>query len=293
MRLKRDVYTFDCSGTPVFVREPAAECKIVQCVPEQDREPLMDAYRAYKNGRLFNAETVCINAISRNEQKDPEIHICKGDFYSFVLSNLIALDTGGFTAFLMRSPQWSYLLDTVQKMQETAHGRTFRSLKEMVNSRYFTNTLAVSMLLTDDDGYALLTQRTSSTILSQDFFGVTATGSVDGGDYASDNPILTCAKRELKEELNIDLPEEMFELKAIVCGKQKLQPIALVNANVTGSLNVLLRDSASARDYHKEISHTIPMSRIAAEQFAEDAKMTEAARYHIRSWARSSDWVVF
>lgn len=60
--------------------------------------------------------------------------------------------------------------------------------------------------------------------MSSGVYGVSATGSLEECDLLKPNPFLSCANRELEEELYLSVD---LVFTGLVASRQKLQPVAL------------------------------------------------------------------
>ncbi len=153
------------------------------------------------------------------------------------------------------------------------------SFEEIIDQNNVSNMIAISILVEDRDGDVGVIHRSENVAVSSGMFSVTATGALDEQDYMEEDPFTTCAKRELKEELNIRVDSIQFD--EFVMSKQKLQPIALFSLKLKQSWKDLLPSIKMAEDFKNETQeiYAVPVSMLS--QFLATESFTEAATYQI------------
>ena len=161
------------------------------------------------------------------------LSISRLDFYDFLLST-----------YLIQNFEYIYnnciseervLIEKVKSIDVI----NITTLNGLLDCEYLSNILAVSLILLDKNNNSLLVFRNNNNGISDGFLSTTVTGSLDEVDYNSDDPIINCAKRELKEELNYDIQSDNLVFSKIVCGYKKKQPVAIVNGYVDDIDNVI------------------------------------------------------
>ena len=146
------------------------------------------------------------------------------------------------------------------------------------------NALAVSILVINELSEVLLVRRTDKVGIGQGLFGVTVTGSVDEEDLNAADPIRSCALRELSEELGLHLTNDDLQVKTLVAGKVKRQPVAVINARVKGSLVTVAERARKAKDYSFEVAKMVVCAKSDVKALLENQKFTEAAEYHLLNY---------
>lgn len=136
---------------------------------------------------------------------------------------------------------------------------------------YLADDLAVSVLLHDGKGRCLLAGRSSAVALAPKTISVSVTGALDEDDLKAKDPIRSCAARECMEELGIAVPLEAFHLSGIFIGERKLQPIALLSAELPSFEGITA---------NFETRHFIPACADGLSRYGQ-LPMSEAARFQL------------
>ncbi len=160
-------------------------------------------------------------------------------------------------------------------------------IESILQRPYLANMLAISCLVRDEEGRALLVVRNKSVGISSGFVSVSATGVIEREDLVCgmrmmSDPVRACAQREVFEELGIKVPLQDFELVAVVCGEEKLQPVALVNAKVKDIARLTETIQANPGFASENTSLLIcDAHEIGALLASPDVQITEAGRAHL------------
>ena len=119
--------------------------------------------------------------------------------------------------------------------------------ESIIDNENLANTIAVSCLIADASGKYGLVSRNQKVAIGKGLMGVTVTGAVDGTDYIMDDPILSCAKREAKEELGVMIRDA--KVCAIVISSKKLQPIFIVDAFIDDTWENIISTIPNSIDF--------------------------------------------
>lgn len=249
----------------------------------EEKNVLMNYWKKYKKGTFFNSENIrlekieCVNG-------NTLIYVSKTDFYSLLIANIIRFQFEDFKSYILNEcidDEMIIILDKLEKYYETI--KEYDDFSLMIENAGLPNALAVSVLLFDKIGNVFLVKRSSKVGIGENLYSVTATGAIDSEDWDSDDIIVNAAARELKEELNIQIPFEKFEVKAIVAGKIKMQPIAIVNVYTDFTLDGCSEKENTGIDYDLEIQkiHICNISEV--KSILTKQKFTEAAEYQLSS----------
>ena len=118
----------------------------------------------------------------------------------------------------------------------------------------------------------------------------TASGSVDPGDLtdipqdgkAGIDPFCACAARELAEETKLGIPDANFHFRGLVVGKNKLQPIAIVDALYPRAFPEQFKlFDPSDGDPDAEVAKLVAVPKTSLSKMPDKYEMTEASAYHI------------
>ena len=143
------------------------------------------------------------------------------------------------------------------------------------------------MLIHDRFQRFLLTKRSQTVGISSGFVSVSVTGAIDECDYQAEDPFRNCCQRELLEEMNYRIELSAINPFMIACGKDKLQPIVLANAEVD-DLDEIVSTIAQYKDFALENSGFTICGSSEIQQILSDKsiRITEAARTHLESIIR-------
>lgn len=156
----------------------------------------------------------------------------------------------------------------------------YNSYSQVLDDNSLSNLMTVSVLIVDDEDKIGIARRTRKVSVNPGVHGATVTATPSMGDYETDDPFVTCALREAKEELNLDDLREL-SFRGLIIGRQKLQPVALYDARIPGSWRDYEAGFAKAEDYDFEIERIYPMSQDELFNSMATYDYTVVARYQI------------
>lgn len=256
-------------GEPVFL-EAIGETRTC-LVPSSFRPFFTPEERSLIAGQYggvrFNGETVRLEGLEQ-EVGRLELLLSPSCYFDLLSTNLLlSTDTS----------RWSSEAQGLQKRIRKASGADDlrRDPTRILACPLLANDIAVSILLHTPDGRFLLARRSSAVALSAGSFSVSATGALDERDLHAENPVLSCACREVEEELGLSVHEEDLAFRGIFIGPAKLQPIALVDGEVTS-----FQDISTNFEVVELLSVT--RAELASDQ---DVTMSEASHFHLSLWA--------
>lgn len=247
----------------------------------ETKDRLLEMWSEYKKGDYYNSECIRLESIT-TENHVTYIELSKTDFYSLIISNIIVSQISDFSRFV-RENYGEKGNDYIQEL--TYYYSTLKEcgdFVELITEGNLPNALATSVMVRDRHDNILLVKRTSNVGIGKNIYSVSATGAVDSEDWNKEDPIKSCARRELKEELNFDIPESRIELFDIVAGVNKKQPIAILNATVDIDLSKGVAGAEKGIDYELEIQkiHVCKISDI--NKILREQQFTEAAEFHLK-----------
>lgn len=244
----------------------------------KERDLIIDIYSKKNGVNAFNGQSIRLDNIKNIEGKT-FLEISMIDFFDFLTTTMVYKQKDSLIKFCV-DHQKDKEKDLIENYCQSIDGiEVHSSFEDIINQSRVSNIIAVSILIEDKNGDVGLIHRTKKVAVSSGIFGVTATGSLDEQDYIKLDPFLSCAKRELKEELNISA--ESIHFDELVMSKQKLQPIALFSLKLKQSWNELIATIKVADDFNNETQdmYAVPVSVLP--QFLASETFTEAASYQI------------
>lgn len=274
------VYKYDITKEIIYI---TTDSSLKMPINKKERDLVVNAFSEYKKKTYFNTQVVRLESIEDQGEKI-EIKISLIEFYDFLVVNIISLQLEGFIQYLKNNSIYNNLKVVINQLnQYCAVMRQVSNFKTLVDAGISSNALAISVLLTDNNGDYLLTQRGKSVGISERLHSVSVTGTVDENDYHSIEPLKNCAIRELYEELNININSEDIHICSIVAGKNKLQPIVIVNGKINGTFNDLLNKMSEAKDFTYEVDELCIVNKRNLAKILNKKKFTEAVEYHLKS----------
>lgn len=275
-----NVYEFKIDKNIEYIK---SESTIRLPITDSARERMIESFASYKGAKFFNNKVVRLEKI---ENKDDKIQLTLSliDFFDFLIINIISAQLEGFVQYLKEKGTYSTLCDEIESLKNYRKDMLqVTDFTSLITEGHSSNALAISVLLTDERGDYLLSQRSLKTGIGEMMHSVTATGAVDEDDYHSVDVIRNCVIRELKEELNLCVDEKDLKIASIVAGKKKLQPVAIVNGRVKGRFSELLESVNDAVDYNLEVQKLIISDKEKLETIFHNKNFTEAIEYHLKS----------
>ena len=196
-------------------------------------EQLQIVEHSTKGKTLFNGCTVRLDSL-----KNGTAILSKVGFFDFMTTNLIIKPNNSAKRSAVANMYSALFSDQVKQIMRLEHhvkaaviAQPRKTFDDVIAIRELANIITVSVLIKDCTGRALLA------------------GSLDERDLATDNPFLSCAQRELKEELNLEC---RLHLDHMVISKQKLQPAALFSGKIESRFEDVYQQMISAPDYKEE-----------------------------------------
>ena len=293
------VYAYDISGFDGVSFERVNDDRFVPCLSPEQLGRFVHYYKLYHGGHgddgsddsLFDGEVVRLEGIGSFETgggddgegertRYANLVLSDASFYDAVESTYVQSDFARFTDFVSanvtdddRSVMYN-VIGRLSYVKETT--RDVRSMSSLLSDMAMSNQLAVSVLVHDGDGNILMTRRPNDMIIAGGAMSTSATEAVDGDDMWEMNPVIGCASRSLSEELGLDVNVADMTFGEIVAGKNKLQPVALVDVRT----DVSLHDLDISVD-HDEVSDVMVVPRGGFRSVVKGHVMTEATAYHV------------
>lgn len=247
-----------------------------------ERAQIINIYLEKNNVDAFNGKAVRLDKI-KNLGETTFLNISMIDFYDFLSTTMVYKQKASLITFCEDHNRLKEkeLIENYCRSIEGIESNS--SFEKIITQNDVSNIIAVSILVEDSNGDVGIVHRSEKVAVSSGVFGVTVTGVLDELDFLEEDPFTACAKRELKEELNINV--DSLDFDELVMSKQKLQPIVLFNLKLDQTWKDLLPSIKMAEDFKKEAQgfFAVPVSKLsdllASETFS------EAAAYQI--WKRS------
>lgn len=246
-------------------------------------EKIIELWMGYKNGKVFNSTNIRLDNICVDEQR-VILSIGYTYFYDFLVSNIIRQQFETFKCYIEDSEinEGKELIKALENYYASIKDE-YDSIQSLIKDGNMANAIAISVLVMDKNDNVMLVKRSNKVAIGKDLYSVTATGATDEKDYEDENPIKHCALRELSEELKFKIDINDLYVKAIVAGKKKMQPIAIVDAIVPFNLGDVKIEKDDAEDFEFEVDKVFICKREDIRKILEQQTFTEAGEYHLKS----------
>lgn len=130
-----------------------------------------------------------------------------------------------------------------------------------VNKTSIYNHIGVSVLIRDKSDRVLLTKRSTRTGISDGYYSTSATGGIKLRDLEKENPIIECAVKELKEELNLIVEPSDLRLNYIALDSKRIQLIAIVDCIIDSEAKSLIDNAKEGKDFKYEVDEIFAADR--------------------------------
>lgn len=243
-------------------------------------EQLQIVEHSTKGKTLFNGCTVRLDSL-----KNGTAILSKVGFFDFMTTNLIIKPNNSAKRSAVANMYSALFSDQVKQIMRLEHhvkaaviAQPRKTFDDVIAIRELANIITVSVLIKDCTGRALLVHRCNKVAVSSGSFATSCAGSLDERDLATNNPFLSCAQRELKEELNLEC---RLHLDHMVISKQKLQPAALFSGKIESRFEDVYQQMISAPDYKEENCELFAVPPESLNGVVKKYQFTDVAAFQI------------
>lgn len=231
-----------------------------------------------KTNNLFNGNIVRLDSIKHSDDNVLQFDISMVTYYDSMTTNMLYHK---YHDKLGQLDDNKPVEKNIKSIINNISNMGISSFTEIINNPFLANPLAVSVMIRDIDNDYCMVRRKNNLAVGASLLSVTVTGGVDDVDYETENPIISCAKRELMEELFLQCND--LSLDYIAISKTKLQPIAIVNGKINDKWENITTNFARATDFSNEVNGFFIIHKEQLPAFIKNNKMTDAAYFHIHS----------
>lgn len=197
----------------------------------------------YVGKHLFNGDCLRLEGIDISS-KEVILKVSKTDYYSLLATNL--------------------------------SNKGFLTDYDVIGNSTLSNNLAVSVLIRDAKDELLLVERSSKVAVGSSMLSVSVTGGLDYIENLDENIILTTVKKEIQEELGLDVISDNVKVCGLFIGLKKLQPIILCDVKLDYSFDSLVLKP------NEEIKNIHITSKDCLVNYFSDYNMSEATMFHLK-----------
>ena len=214
----------------------------------------------------FNSEGVRLENFKIHKDSNLiTLNLSKSDFYSLLTSNIL------YRKEIHEEEDEIFQILKKLKNQDVSD-------LTVLNKASFSNNLAVSVMLEDINLQKIIVKRTSKVAIGRSLVSVSVTGGVDYEDILDENPIFKTVKREVKEELGINISDKNITFEGIFIGPTKLQPIAICSVKINDNFQNL---NFYGKDRKFEVEKITIVNDNDLKKYLK-YPMTEASRFEIK-----------
>lgn len=231
----------------------------VSPLPEYERDIIVRFHASRNNSNPFNGDAVRLDCIASvpGDSGNMVANVSEVGFFDFIATNLVAYPANvpltSFRHQVATALQAMRIMGLIQQVTigVEKYGRP-TTVEDVLQNRSLANIVAVSVLLFDSTGRAGIVKRTHLTAVSSGNYGATCTGTVSSADLSTPDPFLTCAIREIEEEIGFQLAAANLCFDGILVPKQKMQPIFLYHGTISVPWEDLLPQIEGSKDMLSE-----------------------------------------
>lgn len=284
-RFKTPAKRILCSEELPHTFNVSEKSAFVPLLNEQEQKIILEQDAKGKN--LFNGKAVRLDSLI-----DGEAVLSEVGFFDFMTTNLVVKPNSRTkkSAFsnlyaAIFSDQIRYASKLEHRIKAAVLGQSKKTFDDVLAIRELANIVTVSVLLQDSTGRVLVVKRGNKVAISSGNFATACAGSVDDRDLTNDNPFLSCAQRELQEELGIKCD---LKFDNLIISKQKLQPAALFSGRLDCTFESLYQDMLKAPDFKEENStlFAVPDNKISG--IVKKYQFTDVAAFQLAG--RTKSW---
>lgn len=156
-----------------------------------------------------------------------------------------------------------------------------------VNKTSIYNHIGVSVLIRDKNDRVLLTKRSTGTGISDGYYSTSATGGIELCDLEKENPIIECAVKELKEELNLVVEPSDLRLNYIALDSKRIQLIAIVDCIIDSEAQLLIDNAKEGKDFEYEVDEIFVADRaFVSGLMNSNISITNCSRYILGKYVK-------
>ena len=219
-----NVYVIELSNKYQFERIEYST--FVPLLTESQRDSLV-YYMKKKVSGLFNGGTVRLNGIHTTPSNSMVLEIYPLTYFDSLTTNMLYGNYKNKLSQLdLTKQEDAWIHQIVSNINES----NISSVEDILSNTHLANTLGVSVLVKDITGRYCMVLRNKDLAVGAGLLSVTVTGAIDGTDYKNEDPIISCAQRELKEELGLE--DCTLTPRYIAFSKNKLQPICIIDGKI-------------------------------------------------------------
>ena len=238
---------------------------------------ILNAYKLVLNKRFVNGICTRLDNCEDVEGKTV-LTISPIRFFDYLLTNLLYLNYNLLIEHISDKNK-SQVNDFYYGLLMNNEPNSFSDILEI---RQLSNLFAISCVITDGNNY-LITKRNDHVGIANNYISTSVTGSIDDQDFKKNDPILSCCKREINEELGLTIQDNDMTVRRIVCGSDKFQPSALVDVKVN-DLNVAINRINDKTHFFEENCGIFLYTKKEIVELLENqtVPLTETARTHLK-----------
>lgn len=223
----------------------------------EERNEIVSCYSDYKHKSFQNGSRPVIVSIIENVDKFI-FKYTESDYFWYLTLNILVCDDE-FGDCIRKD--CLHLVSTYLKLMVCRPLICEYDFDTAINKTSIYNHIGVSILIRDKNDKVILTKRSTRTGISDGYYSTSATGGIELCDVEKENPIIECAVKELKEELNLIVKHSSLKLNCIVLDSKRVQLIAIVDCIIDSEAQSLIDHAKEGKDFEYEVDEIFVADR--------------------------------
>lgn len=249
----------------------------------EERNEIVSCYSDYKHKSFQNGSRPVIVSIIENVDKFI-FKYTESDYFWYLTLNIIVCDDE-FGDCIRKD--CLHLVSTYLKLIVCRPLICEYDFDTAINKTSIYNHIGVSILIRDKNDKVILTKRSTRTGISDGYYSTSATGGIELCDVEKENPIIECAVKELKEELNLIVKHSSLKLNCIVLDSKRVQLIAIVDCIIDSEAQSLIDHAKEGKDFEYEVDEIFVADRaFVTGLMNSNTSITNCSRYILSKYVK-------
>ena len=249
----------------------------------EERNEIVSCYSDYKHKLFQNGSRPVIVSIIEDEDKFT-FKYTESDYFWYLTLNIIVCDDE-FGDYIRKD--CLHLVSTYLKLMVCRPLLCEYDFDTAISKVSIYNHIGVSVLIRDKNDKVILTKRSTKTGVSDGYYSTSATGGIEISDVEKENPIIECAVKELKEELNLIVEPSDLRLNCIVLDSKRIQLIAVVDCVINSEAKSLIDNAKEGKDFKYEVDEIFAADKaFVVGLLNSNISITNCSKYILGKYAK-------
>ena len=249
----------------------------------EERNEIVSCYSDYKHKSFQNGSRPVIVSIIENVDKFI-FKYTESDYFWYLTLNIIVCDDE-FGDYIRKD--CLHLVSTYLKLMVCRPLLCEYDFDTAISKVSIYNHIGVNVLVRDKYDKIILTKRSTRTGISDGYYSTSATGGIELCDVEKENPIIECAVKELKEELNLIVEPSNLRLSRIALDSKRIQLIAMVDCVINSEAQLLIDNAKEGKDFEYEVDEIFVADRaFVVGLMNSNVSMTNDSKYILGKYVK-------